>query len=63
MDKVVTQLDLLSKYVLGDGLKSADAVGTNSGKFPNDVKFEALYIEEVQYLGNQIGGSHPNYQR
>jgi len=59
--KIITQLDLLSKYVIGSGLKFVNAVGTNSGQCLDDAKFEALYNEKVQYLGNQVGGSHPNY--
>ncbi|WMV38399.1 hypothetical protein MTR67_031784 [Solanum verrucosum] len=60
MAKMVTQFDLLSKHVMGGGTKSVNVVGTNIGQC--DVKFEALYNEEVQYLGNQVGGSHNNYQ-
>ncbi|WMV46255.1 hypothetical protein MTR67_039640 [Solanum verrucosum] len=30
---------------------------------PEDAKFEALYNEEVNYMGNQLGDSHPNYLR
>lgn len=59
---MVTQLDFLSKYVMGCVLKSTDEVGTNNDNFLDDMKFEALYIEEMQYLGNQLGGSHQNYQ-
>jgi len=54
---------LLSKHVMGGGLKSVNVVATDSGQCPNDAKFEALYNEEVQYLGNQMMGSPPNYQR
>ncbi|WMV45768.1 hypothetical protein MTR67_039153 [Solanum verrucosum] len=45
------------------GLKLVNAVGTNSGQCPDDANFEALYNEEMQYLGNQMGGSHTNYQQ
>ncbi|WMV53927.1 hypothetical protein MTR67_047312 [Solanum verrucosum] len=55
MAKMMTQLDLLSKHVMGGGLKSVNAVGTNSGHYSNDTKFETLYNEKVQYLGNQMG--------
>ncbi|WMV30303.1 hypothetical protein MTR67_023688 [Solanum verrucosum] len=61
MAKMMTQINLLSENVMGGGTKSVNAVGTNSGQCPNDAKFEELYNEEVQYLGNQVGGSHTNY--
>ncbi|WMV50851.1 hypothetical protein MTR67_044236 [Solanum verrucosum] len=63
MVKIMTQINLLSKHVMGGRTRSVNAVGTNSGQFPNDAKFEILYNEEVQYLGNQVGISHNNYQR
>ncbi|WMV49665.1 hypothetical protein MTR67_043050 [Solanum verrucosum] len=52
---MMTQLDLLFKHVMGGGLRSLNAVGTNSGHYSDDAEFEALYNEKVQYLGNQIG--------
>ncbi|WMV58488.1 hypothetical protein MTR67_051873 [Solanum verrucosum] len=63
MAKMMTQLNLLFKHVIGGGLKSMNTVGSNNGKFLDDAKFEALYYKEVQYLGNQMGGSHPSNQR
>ncbi|WMV59011.1 hypothetical protein MTR67_052396 [Solanum verrucosum] len=56
MAKMMTQIDLLSKHVMGGGTKSVNAVGTNSGQCPDDAKFEVLYNEKVHYLGNQVGG-------
>ncbi|WMV54334.1 hypothetical protein MTR67_047719, partial [Solanum verrucosum] len=52
MAKMMTQIDLLSKNIIGGGTKSINAVATNSRLHPNDTKFEALYNEEVQYLEN-----------
>ncbi|WMV41120.1 hypothetical protein MTR67_034505 [Solanum verrucosum] len=48
---------------MGGGFKMLNAIGESRGKFPKDAKFKALYNEEVNYMGNQIGGSHPNYLR
>jgi len=63
MAKMMTQLGLLSKHVVGGGLKVLHTIGTSSGQCPKDAKFKKLYNEEVNYKGNQLGGSHPNYQR
>ncbi|WMV59101.1 hypothetical protein MTR67_052486 [Solanum verrucosum] len=60
---MLTQLDLLSKHVMGGGLKSVNAVGTNSEQCLDYAKFEELYNEEVQYFRNQVGGSLLNSQR
>ncbi|WMV25109.1 hypothetical protein MTR67_018494 [Solanum verrucosum] len=63
MAKMMTQIDLLSKYVIGGRTNLVKVVGTNTRQCPDDTKFEVLYNEEVQYLENQVGGSHNNYQR
>ncbi|WMV50552.1 hypothetical protein MTR67_043937 [Solanum verrucosum] len=55
MAKMMTQLDLLSRHVMGGGTKSVNPVGTTNGQCPDNAKFEALYNEKVQYLGNQVG--------
>ncbi|WMV08098.1 hypothetical protein MTR67_001483 [Solanum verrucosum] len=47
MAKMMTQLDLLSKHVIRDGLKLVNVVGFNSGHCPNDAMFAALYNERV----------------
>ncbi|WMV09425.1 hypothetical protein MTR67_002810 [Solanum verrucosum] len=60
MAKIITQLDLLFKHVMGGGLKSVNVVGTNSGQCLNDANFAILYNEEVKYLGNQVRGSQTN---
>uniref|UniRef100_M1DYK9 Uncharacterized protein n=1 Tax=Solanum tuberosum TaxID=4113 RepID=M1DYK9_SOLTU len=44
------------------GLKLVNAVGPSCGQCPEDAEFVAFYNEEVQHLGNQMGGSHLNYQ-
>ncbi|WMV25290.1 hypothetical protein MTR67_018675 [Solanum verrucosum] len=63
MAKMMSQLDFLSKQVKGGGLKVVNVVGTSVGQCQEDAKFETLYNEEVDYMGNQLGGSHPNYPR
>uniref|UniRef100_M1DW25 Integrase core domain containing protein n=1 Tax=Solanum tuberosum TaxID=4113 RepID=M1DW25_SOLTU len=62
MAKIMTQLDILSKNVMGAGAQGVNAVGVGCVN-PNETKFEALYNEEVNFLANQRGGYHSNYPR
>jgi len=59
----MTQLDLISRNFIRDGLKAVNVVGTRIGQCPDDAKFGELYNDEIQYLGNQMGDSDPNYQQ
>lgn len=63
MARVMTQLYLLTKHVMGGGYKSVNDLALSSSKCYEDNKFEALYNEEVQTLSNQVGHSHPTFQR
>ncbi|WMV13791.1 hypothetical protein MTR67_007176 [Solanum verrucosum] len=49
-----TREDQVPTLQLGGGFKSVNVAGTISGQYKDDAKFEALYNEEVQYLGNQM---------
>uniref|UniRef100_M1DDA1 Uncharacterized protein n=1 Tax=Solanum tuberosum TaxID=4113 RepID=M1DDA1_SOLTU len=57
MDEMMTQLDLLSKYVIGCRFKSVNMFGASSGLSPEDANFEAMYDEKFQLLSNQVGNS------
>ncbi|WMV41905.1 hypothetical protein MTR67_035290 [Solanum verrucosum] len=61
MAKIMTQMDLLTKYVMGGGYKDMNAVGANSGVSPNDAQFKAMYNVEVKFFSNQIRGSRLSY--
>ncbi|WMV50566.1 hypothetical protein MTR67_043951 [Solanum verrucosum] len=63
MFKMMNQLVLASKHIMGGELKMVNAIGTSSGQCLESAKFEALYNEEVNYMENHLGGSHPNHQR
>ncbi|WMV41898.1 hypothetical protein MTR67_035283 [Solanum verrucosum] len=63
MAKIMTQIDLFTKHVMGGGYKDMNVVGANSGVSPDDAQFEAMYNIEVQFLSNQTGGSLPSYPR
>uniref|UniRef100_M1DVR6 Integrase core domain containing protein n=1 Tax=Solanum tuberosum TaxID=4113 RepID=M1DVR6_SOLTU len=62
MAKIMTQLDILSKNVMGAGARSVNAMGVGCSN-PEEMKFEALYNEKVYFLANQDGGYHSNYPR
>ncbi|WMV41745.1 hypothetical protein MTR67_035130 [Solanum verrucosum] len=47
MAKMMMQINLLSKHVMGGGLKLVNVVGTSSGKCPKHAKFEGLFNEKT----------------
>ena len=51
MEKMKTQLDILSKKVMGAGARSVNAMGVRCVN-PDEAKFEALHNEEVNFLAN-----------
>lgn len=54
MAKMMTQLDLLTKNVMGGGRKNINVFST-TGDMPFDgVPYDIHYNEEVQYMGNQV---------
>uniref|UniRef100_M1E0P4 Integrase core domain containing protein n=1 Tax=Solanum tuberosum TaxID=4113 RepID=M1E0P4_SOLTU len=72
MAKIMTQLDILSKNVMGFIARSVNDVGVkcanlNESKFEalynEESKFEALYNEEVNFLANQGSSYRSNYPR
>uniref|UniRef100_M1DPA2 Athila retroelement ORF1 protein n=1 Tax=Solanum tuberosum TaxID=4113 RepID=M1DPA2_SOLTU len=60
--KIMTQLDIMSKNVMGAGTRSVNVVGVGCAN-PEESKFEALYNKEVNFLANQGGGYRSNYLR
>ena len=55
MDKIMTSLDILSKNVMGACTHSVNFVAIGSTN-PDDIKFEALHSEGVNFLANQSVG-------
>jgi len=47
MVKIMTQMDLLKRHVIGSGYKAMNEVGASSRVKLDDAKFEAMYKEEV----------------
>jgi len=62
MAKIMTQLDILSKNIMGASARNVNVVGLGCTN-PEETKFEALYNEEVNFLANQGGGYRSNYPR
>ncbi|XP_059277798.1 uncharacterized protein LOC132031977 [Lycium ferocissimum] len=61
MAKLVTQMDLLTKHVLGGGSKRVNVVGSCEGDSMDEHCFQVCE-EEANFINNQAGGSRPNYQ-
>lgn len=55
MANIMTQIDILSKNVIRAGTPSVKVVEVWS-IFPDDINFEVLYNEEVNFLAHQGGG-------
>ncbi|XP_049362576.1 uncharacterized protein LOC125827308 [Solanum verrucosum] len=62
MAKIIMQLDILSKNVMRAGARGINVVGVG-GENPEEMKFESMYDEEVNFLTNQGGGYRSNYPR
>ena len=62
MAKIMMQLDILSKNVMGAGACGVNVVGVG-GANPEEMKFEVMYDEEVNFLANQGGSYRSNYPR
>uniref|UniRef100_M1D8X1 Putative plant transposon protein domain-containing protein n=1 Tax=Solanum tuberosum TaxID=4113 RepID=M1D8X1_SOLTU len=60
MSKIMTQLHILSKNVMGAGARDVNVRGVECTNL-EEAKFEALYSEEVNFLANQGGGYRSNY--
>lgn len=59
MGKMMTQLELLKKYVMALPMIAVDAV---ESKYYKNEK-EAKKLDKDWYLANYSGGSHPAHQR
>ena len=49
MAKIMTKLDILSKNFMRTGTRGVNAVRVGNTN-PNDMKFEAIYNQEVNFL-------------
>ncbi|XP_060170409.1 uncharacterized protein LOC132601327 [Lycium barbarum] len=55
MEKLVTQMDLLTKHVMSGGSKTVNAVGSCEGGSPDEQCFQ-MYEEEASYIKQSKGG-------
>lgn len=63
MAKIMTQIKLLIKHVICGGRKGVNAIEVSDGVHPDDVNFDTIYNEEVQYIENQVRGSGITFER
>lgn len=62
MKNIMTQLEILSKNVIGAGIRSVNSMGVGCLNFI-EAKFKVVYNKEVNFLANQVGGYSSNYLR
>lgn len=60
MAKIITQLDLPTKHVMGAPLKVVNIIDSNSTRDYDDEEMENL-DEKILFFSNQLGDSHPTY--
>lgn len=60
---MMTQMNLLTKHVMGGGSNSVNAVSLSRIKSYEDDMFDSLYNEDVQFLSNKVWGSCHTFQR
>lgn len=60
MDKIMTQLDLLTEHFMGSNPKTVNALATRGNKKYEDDDTDSL-DEDIHFLSNRIGGSRPTY--
>lgn len=62
MAKVITQLDLLIKHIMGSTPKAVNSIGSKKTK-AYEYGEEKMIDREIWFLSNQIGCSQATYQR
>ena len=62
MDKIMTQLNIFSKNIMGADARSVNIVGVRFAN-PEVSRFEISYNEEVNFLPNKGGDYLSNYPR
>lgn len=58
----MTQMEHLTKHVMGSDPKNVIVVDAKWSWSYEDVEFDNLYNEEVQFLTNQARSSRPTFQ-
>lgn len=61
MAKMITQVKLLPKHMMGTGVRSVNVIGSQEAKSLEEDNAYALFDDEVQYMANQMAGSCSRY--
>lgn len=59
--KMLTQLDLLTKHIIGGKPEECYDVAAAGDVVYDKVLYERGYSEEIHYMGNQVMGSQPAF--
>lgn len=60
---MLTQLDLLTKHIMGGNQKSVNAIGVSVDVVCDNVPYEGGQNEEVHYMGNHVFGSQLTFPK